>query len=90
MKKIIVTIALIVAGIATSTMFTGCAVPESVASKSGAQLWGENCLRCHNSPTPADYSDGEWAAIGVHMKLRTNSLTETEITKVVEFLQSAN
>ena len=90
MKKIIVIIALIASGIGSSILLNGCAAPESVTSKSGAQLWGENCLRCHNSPTPSDYSDGEWAAIGAHMKLRTNCLSDVEIAKVVEFLQSAN
>ncbi len=90
MKRIIVIIALIFAAITATTIFNGCAVPASIASKSGAQLWAENCLRCHNSPPPNDYSDGEWAAIGAHMKLRTNTMTDTEINKVVEFLQSAN
>ena len=90
MKKIAIIILAVAAIIGATTMFNGCAVPESVASKSGAQLWGENCLRCHNAPSPGDYSDGDWEAIGAHMKLRTNSITETEINKIVEFLQSAN
>ena len=90
MKKIVIIIVMIAALIGVTTMFNGCAIPESIASKSGAQLWGENCVRCHNAPSPGDYSDNEWEAIGTHMKLRTNALTETEVTKIVEFLQSAN
>ncbi|MBI3501409.1 MAG: cytochrome c [Bacteroidetes bacterium] len=67
----------------------GCASTETITAKSGAQLWGENCMRCHNSPSPADYSDAQWETIGMHMKLRANITTDEE-KKIVEFLQSAN
>ncbi|MEI6508069.1 MAG: cytochrome c [Bacteroidota bacterium] len=60
-----------------------------IANKSGAQLWGENCLRCHNTPTPTDFNDEEWKTIGLHMQDRAN-LTNVEATKIVEFLCSAN
>ena len=62
---------------------------EAVANKSGAQIWGENCMRCHNSPSPADYNDTDWETIGMHMKIRAN-LTRVEMDKVIEFLKSAN
>lgn len=62
---------------------------EFIAAKTGAQLWGENCMRCHNSPTPVAYTDHEWDVIGAHMQIRTN-LTGQEVEKVVAFLQSAN
>jgi hypothetical protein len=67
----------------------GCAVTEKITDKSGAQLWGENCMRCHNSPPPDDYSDAQWETIGMHMRLRAN-LTNDEEKKIVEFLQSGN
>lgn len=60
-----------------------------IANKSGAQLWGENCIRCHNTPTPVDFNDDEWKTIGLHMQDRAN-LTNDETTKIVEFLSSAN
>lgn len=90
MKKLSILSFFLIAGIGTALIFNGCAATEKVTSKTGAQLWGENCIRCHNAPDPADYSDAEWEAIGTHMKLRANSLTENEINKVVAFLQSAN
>ncbi len=62
---------------------------EMIANKSGAQLWGENCIRCHNSPSPVDFNDEEWKTIGLHMQVRAN-LTKVETEKVVEFLSSAN
>ena len=67
----------------------GCKTPESITSKSGAQLWGENCSRCHNAPSPADYSDNHWDVLVNHMKVKAG-LTNTEATKIVEFLKSAN
>jgi hypothetical protein len=70
-------------------MMNGCKVPEAIASKSGAQLWGENCIRCHNSPDPKTYSDDQWDAAAEHMRQKA-ILTNTEITKIRDFLKSAN
>ena len=67
----------------------GCATSKAVAAKSGAQLWGENCQRCHNTPSPATYSDDQWDIIGEHMRIKAN-LTDTEVSKIVTFLKSAN
>jgi hypothetical protein len=88
MKKIIITsIAFFIAG---SVMFIdGCATSQVVASKTGVQLWGENCQRCHNTPSPTDFSDAQWETIGMHMKVRAN-IGDDEIHKIIEFLQSAN
>ncbi len=60
-----------------------------VYNKSGAQLWGENCLRCHSMPSPSAYNDEDWDTIGLHMKIRAN-LTSIESKKIFEFLKSAN
>ncbi len=57
--------------------------------KSGAQLWGENCIRCHNTPSPASYNDTDWKTIELHMRVRAN-LTKDESKKIFEFLRSAN
>jgi mono/diheme cytochrome c family protein len=62
---------------------------EAAAQKTGAQLWGENCIRCHNNPSPAAYNNVDWETIGLHMRIRAN-LTDEEITKIVEFMKTAN
>jgi len=68
----------------------GCASEKNMVSqKSGAQLWGENCVRCHSIPSPAAYNNVDWETIGKHMRLRAN-LTEDEATKIFDFLKSAN
>ena len=80
----------LIAGMGAAIIVNGCAGSAKVTGKIGAQLWGENCLRCHNSPDPADYSDPQWELIGIHMKLRANSLTDDEVKKIVEFMKTAN
>jgi len=62
---------------------------EFKIEKSGAQLWGETCNRCHLAPSPSDYNDTDWETISLHMRVRAN-LTEKESKKIEEFLKSAN
>ena len=89
MKKLILLSIIFFTGIGATIIINGCAPTAKIAAKSGAQLWGENCLRCHNAPDPADYGDAQWETIGVHMKLRAN-LTDDERDKIVTFLKTAN
>ena len=74
--------------LAISSMLTiaGCKVSEEVASKSGAQLWGENCRRCHNAPDPNTFSAEQWKTVGMHMQSRA-LITDQERDKIVAFLQ---
>ncbi len=69
---------------------------EAVASvggeqlvKGGAQVWAQNCMRCHNLRQPHERSDREWEAIVFHMRVRAN-LTAEEHRLIVEFLKAAN
>ncbi len=57
--------------------------------KGGAQLWAENCTRCHNAPPPDRYSDAQWDVAVQHMRLCAN-LTGEESRKIVEFLKASN
>ncbi len=84
-KKIGLVIACCVV-IAISLTINGCKASASVTAKSGAQLWGENCRRCHNAPDPNSFSSEQWVTIGMHMQSRA-LLTNQERDKIVEFLQ---
>lgn len=89
MKKIPIIVTLFILVI-TAIFITSCATTsELAAAKSGAQLWGENCLRCHNTPSPETFSDTEWDVAVLHMRVRAN-LTEDEAVKIAEFLKTAN
>ncbi|HHL52812.1 MAG TPA: cytochrome c [Flammeovirgaceae bacterium] len=87
--KRIKTILIFVLPLAVGLFLAGSCASARVSMKTGAQLWGENCMRCHNTPSPAAYNNVDWATIGLHMRVRAN-LTAEETRKVVEFLQSAN
>lgn len=77
--------------ILTSFVLASCSTEKVTAykNKSGAQLWGETCIRCHNTPSPASYNDPDWNTIKLHMKVRAN-LTKEQADKIFEFLKSAN
>ena len=57
--------------------------------KGGAQLWAENCNRCHYAPAPDRYSDAQWDVVVHHMRMRAN-LTGEEARQIAVFLKSAN
>ncbi len=59
------------------------------SSKGGAELWTQNCARCHNMRSPSAYSDKQWEVITQHMRVRAN-LTAEETRKILEFLKSGN
>jgi hypothetical protein len=73
----------------SAVIINGCKMPETIVAKSGAQLWGENCNRCHNAPDPHTFSDDQWDAAIEHMHQKA-ILTDVESKKIVAFLKSAN
>jgi hypothetical protein len=57
--------------------------------KGGAELWAENCVRCHNIRSPSNYSPAQWEVVMMHMRVRAN-LTPEEHKKILEFLKSGS
>lgn len=72
-------------GMTIMALANSCVESKKVAAKSGAQLWAENCQRCHNPPSPASFSHEQWVTIGMHMQTRAH-LTEKEKDKIISFL----
>ena|SRR5579864_4199334 len=58
-------------------------------SKSGSQLWAENCSRCHYGRPPQSFSPTQWDAIVAHMRLRAD-LTGQEARQIAEFLKASD
>jgi hypothetical protein len=87
--KKIVTLTIIGLGVTLLLSINGCKEPQKIADKSGAQLWSENCQRCHNTPAPKTFNDEQWKTVGMHMQSRA-LLTNMERDKIVEFLQAFN
>jgi len=73
-------------GITTVMTITGCKASQMVTDKSGAQLWAENCQRCHNTPSPSTFSPDQWETVGLHMQSRS-LITDEERSKIVGFLK---
>ena len=67
-------------------LMNSCTSSVKIKAKSGAQLWGENCQRCHNTPPPSTFSPEKWETIGMHMQSRA-LITEKEKEKIVDFLK---
>src|SRR5207253_10222249 len=70
------------------TEITGGAAAAPTA-KSGAELWAENCIRCHNIRSPSNYSPAQWEVVMMHMRARAN-LTREEHKKILAFLKSGS
>ncbi len=85
MKNIIIII-LIAFSSAIIFSVNGCVASDKVKAKSGIQLWSENCMRCHNTPSPNTFSPEQWETVGMHMQSRA-LLTNDERDKIVKFLQ---
>lgn len=88
MKRINQIITGIAAAVVAVIVILSCA-SSRITDRGGAQLWGENCTRCHYTPPTTLYTNDQWDVIGTHMQLRA-VLTDDEAKKVIEFIKSAN
>ncbi len=88
--------ATIIISCAALTWLIGCATNKpsgevaagtAPSAKSGAQLWADNCVRCHNIRSPASLSPAQWEVALMHMRVRAN-LTPEEHKKILEFLKA--
>ena len=78
---------IIITGLAIILVCTmnSCVESKKVSAKSGAQLWAENCQRCHNTPSSTSFSHDQWITVGMHMQTRA-LLTDQGRDKIVAFL----
>ena len=90
MKKLVFIFIIAISVTALALVASSCTSQREIAArKSGAELWAQNCIRCHNIPSPPSYTDVQWETIGLHMRERAN-MTDEQIKKIVAFLQTAN
>jgi len=86
-KYIIISFVVLIMSLSSSIVISSCTVSQKVQNKTGIQLWGENCGRCHNAPGPGEFSAANWDIVGRHMRIRTN-ITGTEEKKIIDYLRS--
>ena len=66
----------------------GPAPSSGHAAKGRAQIWAENCQRCHNARPASWHSEREWEVAMHHMLVR-GSITRREHDAVMEFFRAA-
>ena len=52
---------------------------------SGAKIWADNCVRCHNLRPPSEFSARAWKISIQHMRVRAN-LTGKEARDTLAFI----
>ena len=57
--------------------------------KGGAQLWAENCTRCHYIRPPDAFSAAQWGLLMQHMRSRAD-LTGSEEREILRFLRAGS
>ena len=80
-------VVLVVAGCGSSTRTPDEPRP-AVASRGRAQMWAENCNRCHNARPASWYSRREWEVAMHHMQVR-GYLTGEETRGITEFFRAS-
>ena len=68
---------------------TGRGGPAATPAKGGAQLWSENCQRCHAMRNPASYNDAQWQVAVHHMQVR-GSMNAEDCRRILQFLKSSD
>ena len=58
-------------------------------AKGGAQLWSENCTRCHYIRPPDAFSAAQWGLLMHHMRSRAD-LTGQEEREILRFLKAGS
>ncbi len=62
---------------------------DPLAIAEGAQVFADNCARCHQARAGSERTDLEWIAIVAHMRARAN-FTKSQAAAVLAFLQATN
>jgi hypothetical protein len=86
-KYIVISFVVLFVSLSSTIIISSCTVSQKVQNKTGVQLWGENCGRCHNAPGPGEFSAANWEIVGRHMRVRAN-ITETEEQKIIDYLKT--
>ena len=63
--------------------------PTPGDANKGAQLWADNCGRCHNLRGPEELRDDQWISTMYHMRVRAG-FTGQDTRDILSFMQAGN
>lgn len=55
----------------------------------GAEVWGQQCARCHTPRDPNEYRDRDWSTVMLHMRTVAN-LSREQTEFVTAYLQAVS
>jgi len=87
MTKLLSTLALVSLALGVFFALPSCA--SDAPAPGQAQMWEQNCNRCHNFRDPGSLSDDEWEVAVMHMRVRAD-LTAKEAEAIEQFLKAGN
>jgi cytochrome c5 len=74
-------------GPAITSKLRPAAEGEALKAKNGAELWEQQCNRCHYARSPSFYNDAQWDVAMMHMRVRAK-LTTDDYNAILDFLKS--
>ena len=86
---ILAAMALMPTGCASDSKQAATTQPAQASAKGGAQLWSDNCARCHNLPSPSHYGPMQWEVTVHAMRVRAG-LPGEDAKAISDFLKSAS
>jgi hypothetical protein len=85
---IFIAIFAILTAVVTEMLYGAPANKSGQSGASGSLLWAGNCNRCHNSPSPSEFSGMQWEMIVLDMRGKAG-LTGEDAGKILSFLKSS-
>lgn len=89
LKSIITLLSLAILLVVSNVVYADESNQREADARYGAQLWMNNCARCHNLRRTDEFTDREWIPIVTHMRIRAG-LTGQEARDILRYLQSSN
>ena len=75
-RIVLALIAAVLVACSTLAYGDGSTTAPQDGQPAGAELWAQNCQRCHNFRDPTSLSDAQWEIVVMHMRIRANLPSE--------------
>lgn len=66
-----------------------CPNPAIARERDGAQLYQQNCSRCHSERFATEKTDAQWQTVMLHMRIR-GQIPSKDADAILDYLQQSN